>query len=82
MTRLVEALTGFTALGIEVLTQSKRAGNAVIEREYYDLLLHGRHFELISIDLVIAEQTAAVPALYALRAPDVLQLANACSGNL
>jgi predicted nucleic acid-binding protein len=40
---------------IEVLTQPKRIGNTALEREYHDLLLHARHFELISIDALIAE---------------------------
>jgi predicted nucleic acid-binding protein len=62
---------------IEVLTQPKRTGNTVIEREYRDLLLHSRHFELISIDTLIAEQAAALRASYALRTPDALQIAAA-----
>jgi predicted nucleic acid-binding protein len=62
---------------IEVLTQPKRIGNTVIEREYRDLLLHSRHFELISIDTLIAEQAAVLRASYALRTPDALQIAAA-----
>jgi predicted nucleic acid-binding protein len=62
---------------IEVLTQPKRTGNTAIEREYRDLLLHGRHFELIGIDVLIAEQAAVLRASYALRTPDALQIAAA-----
>ena len=62
---------------IEVLTQPKRIGNTALEREYHDLLLHGRHFEMISIDALIAEQAAALRARYALRTPDALQIAAA-----
>jgi predicted nucleic acid-binding protein len=62
---------------IEVLTQPKRIGNTALEREYHDLLLHGRNFELISIDALIAEQATALRARYALRTPDALQIAAA-----
>jgi predicted nucleic acid-binding protein len=62
---------------VEVLTQPKRIGNTTIEREYRDLLLHSRHFELISIDAMIAEHASGLRASYGLRTPDVLQIAAA-----
>ena len=61
----------------EVLTQPKRVGNVTVEHEYRDLLLHSRHFRLISIDASIAEQAADLRARYRLRTPDALQIAAA-----
>jgi predicted nucleic acid-binding protein len=73
------AVTGYSSVVtlIEVLTQPKRLGNLAIEREYRDLLLHSRHFELIGIDTPMAELAAALRARYALRTPDALQIAAA-----
>jgi predicted nucleic acid-binding protein len=62
---------------VEVLTQPKRIGNTTIEREYQDLLIHGRHFELVSIDATIAERASSLRASYLLRTPDALQVAAA-----
>ena len=72
-------VTGYSSVVtlLEVLTQPKRIGNTAIEGEYRDLLLHGRHFELIIIDALIAEQAAALRATYTLRTPDALQIAAA-----
>ena len=59
----------------EVLVQPKRMNNTAIEREYLDLLLHGRNLTLISIDAAIAESAAELRARYNLRTPDALQIA-------
>ncbi len=59
----------------EVLTQPKRRGNIMVEQEYRNLLLHSRHFKLISITADIAEQAADLRARYSLRTPDALQIA-------
>jgi predicted nucleic acid-binding protein len=73
------AITGYSSVVTltEVLTQPKRLGNATIETEYRDLLLHSRNFRLVSINAVIAEQAADLRARYRLRTPDALQIAAA-----
>ena len=63
----------------EVLVQPKRCGKIALEREYRDILLHSRNFELISIDAEIAEQAAALRSRYNLRTPDALQIAASLS---
>lgn len=81
-------MRGYTSVVtlVEVLTQPKRIGNATIEREYRDLLLHSRHFELISIDAAIAERASDLRATHGLRTPDALPIAAAlyagCQGFL
>lgn len=64
----------------EVLVQPKRCGKTALEKEYRDILLHSRNFELISIDAEIAEQAAALRSRYNLRTPDALQIAASLSG--
>lgn len=59
----------------EVLTQPKRVGNAFVENEYRDLLLHSHNLEIILIDIDIAEGAADLRARYQLRTPDALQIA-------
>jgi predicted nucleic acid-binding protein len=81
-------MRGYTSVVtlVEVLTQPKRLGNTIIEREYRNLLLHSRHFELISIDATIAEHASRLRSSYGLRTPDALQIAAAlhlgCQGFL
>ena len=61
----------------EVLTHPKRLKQTAIENDYRDLLLHGRNFKLVPIDVIIAEQAADFRARYNLRTPDALQIAAA-----
>ena len=61
----------------EVLVQPKKNQNLVLERQYSDLLMHGRNFTLISIDPQIAGSAADLRARYNLRTPDALQVAAA-----
>src|SRR5215510_11542331 len=61
----------------EVLTQPQQKGDATVEREYRDLLLHSRNFTLLPIDPVIAERAADLRARYRFRTPDALQIAAA-----
>jgi len=61
----------------EVLTHPKRLKNIALENEYSDLLLHGRNFKLIPIDVAVADQAADFRAHYNLRTPDALQVAAA-----
>jgi len=63
----------------EVLTKPKRVGDAKLESEYRDLLLHSRGFTLLPIGAVIAEQAADLRARYTLKTPDALQIAAALS---
>jgi predicted nucleic acid-binding protein len=59
----------------EVLVQPKRRGTTDLEKEYRDLLLHSRNFELIPIDAGIAELAAELRSRHSLRTPDALQIA-------
>lgn len=61
----------------ELLVQPRKNQNLALEREYRDLLVHGRNFTLISIDPQIAESAADLRARYNLRTPDALQVAAA-----
>jgi len=61
----------------EVLVHPKKRPNRLLEREYRDLLLYGRNFTLISIDVDVAESAAELRARYNLRTPDALQIAAA-----
>lgn len=51
--------------------------NTQLQQEYRDLLLRSDHFEVTSIDTIIAERAAALRARYSLRTPDALQIAAA-----
>ena len=63
----------------EVLVQPKRCGATALEKEYRDLLVRSRNFELIPIDAEIAEQAAELRSRYNLRTPDALQIAASIS---
>jgi predicted nucleic acid-binding protein len=71
------AITGLTsALTLtEVLIQPLRQGNAILQREYRDLLLHSANFQTLAITPGIAERGAELRARYNLRTPDALQVA-------
>ncbi len=56
-----------------------RLGNASLQQEYRDLLLHSNHFRTVWIDFGIAESAAELRARYNLRTPDALQIAAALS---
>jgi predicted nucleic acid-binding protein len=51
--------------------------NSQLQQEYRDLLLHSDHFEVTSIEMIIAERAADLRARYGLRTPDALQIAAA-----
>jgi len=59
----------------EVLIQPLRQGNAVLQQDYRDLLLHSANFQTLSITPEIAERGAELRARYNLRTPDALQVA-------
>ena len=72
-------LTGYSSVVTltEVLTQPRQAGNAALEREYRDLLLHSRNFTLLPLDVDTADRAAELRAKYRLRTPDALHIATA-----
>jgi predicted nucleic acid-binding protein len=61
----------------EVLTKPKKVGDTITEKEYRDLLLNSRNFELVLIDDAVAVRAANLRADYNLRIPDALQIAAA-----
>lgn len=73
------AISGHTSVVTltEVLVVPLRVGNTAVEKEYRDLLRHGRNIGLTSINLAIAETAADSRARYNLRIPDALQMAAA-----
>lgn len=62
---------------IEVLTQPKKLGAALIEREYNALLLHSQHLTIVITTHAIADRAADLRARYSLRTPDAIQIATA-----
>ncbi len=73
------AVMGYTSVVTltEVLVVPLRVGNAAVEKEYRDLLRHGRNISILSIDISVAETAADLRARYNLRTPDALQMAAA-----
>jgi predicted nucleic acid-binding protein len=63
----------------EVLVQPKRCGKIALEKEYCDLLLRSRNFDLIPIDAEVAELAAELRGRHNLRTPDALQIAASLS---
>jgi predicted nucleic acid-binding protein len=72
-------ITGYSSVVTltEVLTLPIRVGSTAVAQAYRDVLLHSRHFILVSIDADVAEQAADLRARYTLRTPDALQIAAA-----
>ena len=73
------ALIGVTSVItlIEVLIHPLRQGNIHLQQEYRDLLLHSRNFQMMPIDVAIAERAAEIRTRYNLHIPDALQIATA-----
>jgi predicted nucleic acid-binding protein len=63
----------------EVLVQPFISANIRLQQEYRDILLYSANFEIVPIDVNIAEQAAELRARYRLRTPDALQIAAAVS---
>ncbi len=72
----LEGITSSISL-CEVLTVPIRQGDAHLQQEYRDLLLHSDHFVTMPISMEIAEQAAELRARYGLRTPDAVQVAAA-----
>ena len=72
--RPIEAVSSVITL-TEVWTRPVKLGNARLEREYRDILLHSGGFRLLTITARIAESAAALRARYNLRTPDALHVA-------
>jgi hypothetical protein len=60
--RPIEAVSLVITL-TEVLTRPLKLGNARLEREYHDILLHSGGFRLLTITARIAESAAALRAI-------------------
>ena len=73
-------ITGVTSVItlIEVLIHPLQQGNARLQQEYHDLLLHSSNFQMMTIDIAIAERAAEIRTRYNLRIPDALHIATAC----
>jgi predicted nucleic acid-binding protein len=63
----------------EVLVQPFMSANVRLQQEYRDILLYSPNFEVVPIDLDVAERAADLRARYGLRTPDALQIAAALS---
>ena len=66
---------------MSVLVQPLRQGNAKLQQEYSELLLHSANFETMPIDADTAKRAATLRAVYNLRTPDALQIATALEFN-
>ena len=79
--RLIDegAITGVSSVITltEVLTQPAKIGNHEVKTAYRKILVDSRNFELVSIDVPIAEYAADLRARYSLKTPDALQVAAA-----
>ena len=62
---------------IEVLIHPLRQDNIQLQQEYRDLLHHSRNFQMMPIDIAIAERAAELRTRYNIRIPDALQIATA-----
>ena len=76
-------LTGITSTITltEVLVQPFISANMRLQQEYRDILLYSPDFEVIPIDVNVAERAAELRARYGLRTPDALQIAAALSSD-
>ena len=76
-------LTGITSTITltEVLVQPFISANMRLQQEYRDILLYSPDFEVIRIDVNVAERAAELRARYGLRTPDALQIAAALSSD-
>jgi predicted nucleic acid-binding protein len=76
-------LTGITSTITltEVLVQTFISANMRLQQEYRDILLYSPDFEVIPIDVNVAERAAELRARYGLRTPDALQIAAALSSD-
>jgi predicted nucleic acid-binding protein len=63
----------------EVLNQPIKAGNHKLEQEYRDILVNSGSYQLVAINVQIAEAAAGFRARYGLRTPDALHVASAIS---
>jgi predicted nucleic acid-binding protein len=72
-------LTGVTSVLTlaEVLAQSAHRRKVSLQSQYRDLLSDSQHFELVPIDVAVAERAVVLRKRYNLRMPDALQIAAA-----
>lgn len=61
----------------EVLNHPLKLGNKQLEKAYRDILVNSIQYQLIPINIPIAESAANLRARYNLRTPDALHVASA-----
>lgn len=61
----------------EVLNQPMKTGDKKLEQEYRDILVNSGSYQLVAINVEIAEGAARLRAKYGLRTPDALHVASA-----
>lgn len=61
----------------EVLSHPIKLGNHRLEQQYQDILVNGESFQLISVNIQIAQEAARLRARYGLRTPDAIHVASA-----
>lgn len=61
----------------EVLNQPMKTGDKKLEQEYRDILVNSGSYQLVAINVQIAEVAAGLRAKYGLRTPDALHVASA-----
>lgn len=86
MDAIIEAMdhAGLTAVSsvitlTEVLNQPMKMSNQKLEQEYRDILVNSGSYQLVAINIQIAEAAAGFRARYGLRTPDALHVASAIS---
>ena len=84
MDEIIEAieLSNLTAVSsvitlTEVLNQPIKTGDKKLEQEYRDILVNSGSYQLVAINVQIAEGAAGLRAKYGLRTPDALHVASA-----
>lgn len=84
MDAIVESLDNSTLRAVssvitltEVLNQPIKTGDKKLEQEYRDILVNSGSYQLVAINVQIAEVAAGLRAKYGLRTPDALHVASA-----
>jgi predicted nucleic acid-binding protein len=62
---------------VEVLSYPLKTGDKGLEQEYRDILVNSGNYQLVPINVQVAESAADLRARYNLRTPDALHVASA-----
>ena len=67
----------------EVLVMPLRVGNAVLAKQYENILTQASNVDIFEVNVQIAKETALLRARYSIKTPDAIQLATAqyCSAD-